>query len=156
MNLLDAAYHVVHDYPGGAQSLAPRMGKSASTLSHEVTATGTAKLGLLDAAKITDLTGDLRLLTAFAANAGQMLVPLPGAGALVSDDCMRGLAHSAVEFGELCQEVAGSLADGSISDNELGRIDAGCGELFAAIYAMRQALAARNAAGKPGPARRAA
>ena len=57
MNLLDAAYHVVHDYPGGAQSLAPRMFKSATTLSHEVAADGTAKLGLLETVWIPMLMG---------------------------------------------------------------------------------------------------
>jgi hypothetical protein len=148
MNILDAAYNVVHDYPGGSQSLAPRMGKSATTLSHEVAAIGTAKLGLLDAAKITHLTNDLRILAAFAANAGQMLVPLPNA-APMSDDCMLRLADTAKEFGELCREVAGDLVDGEISDNELGRIDRACGELIASVHAMREALARRNAAAKP-------
>lgn len=148
MNLLDASYNVVHDYPGGSNSLAPRMGKSATTLSHEVTSTGTAKLGLLDAAKITHLTGDLRILQAFAANAGQMLVPLPNV-APASDDCMLRLADTAREFGEMCAEVAGNLADGAITDNELARIDKECGELIASIHTLRESLEARNRAVKP-------
>lgn len=148
MNLLDAAYNVVHDYPGGSQSLAPRMGKSATTLSHEVTATGTAKLGLLDAAKITQLTGDLRVLAAFAANAGQMLVPLPTGPTTDADDCMVRLADTAREFGDLCREVAGDLADGSISDNELERIDTECGQLIASVHALRVALGTRHQADK--------
>jgi len=148
MNLLDAAYNVVHDYPGGSQSLAPRLGKSATTLSHEVSATGTAKLGLLDAEKITDLTGDLRILTAFATNAGQMLVPLPPATDLFSDDCMLRLGDAAREFGELCREVGTDLADGSISDNELDRVDTVSGKLIASLHALREALAAHNKADK--------
>ena len=33
MNILDAAYHTVHDYKGGANALAPRMGiKSPAVL----------------------------------------------------------------------------------------------------------------------------
>lgn len=59
MNPLDAAYNLVRDYPGGASSLAPRLDKNPSVLSHEVTATGSAKLGLLTAIKITELSGDL-------------------------------------------------------------------------------------------------
>lgn len=148
MNLLDAAYNVVHDYPGGAQSLAPRMGKSPTTLAHEVSATGAAKLGLLDAAKITHLTGDLRVLEAFAGNVGQMLVPLPFLVAVGSDDCMLALADTAKEFGELCREVAADLADGVISDNELKRIDKEMGLLIATVHALREALAARNQATK--------
>lgn len=148
MNLRDAAYHVVHDYPGGASSLAPRLGKSATYLSSEVAGTGTAKLGLLDAETITHLTGDLRILAAFAGNAGQMLVPLPLSGTLPQDDCMLRLADSAKGFGELCKEVAGDLADGDISDNELIRIDRECGQLIASLHALRGSLATRNQAGK--------
>lgn len=148
MNLLDAAYNTVHDYPGGSQSLAPRMGKSATSLSHEVTCTGTAKLGLLDAAKITMLTGDLRILQAFAANQGQMLVPLPHLEAM-SDDSMLRLADAAREFGEMCTAVASTLADGVITDNELERIDRESGELIASVHALRESLAARNRAAKP-------
>ena len=149
MNLLDAAYNVVHDYPGGSHSLAPRMGKSATTLSHEVAADGTAKLGLLDAAKITTLSGDLRILEAFATNCGQMLVPLPSAVDLQADDCMTRMAATVKEFGDLCTEVAADLQDATISDNELARVDRECGELIAAVHAMRMALARRNLAGKP-------
>lgn len=149
MNLRDAAYNLVHDYKGGAPSLAPRIGKSATTLSHEVAGEGTAKLGLLDAAKITDLSGDLRILEAWAVNAGQMLVPLPPEFELGSGDCMLRLADSAKEFGELCREVASDLVDGKITDNELGRIDRECGGLIASVHALREALARRNLASKP-------
>lgn len=34
MNLADAAYNTVHDYPGGASSLAPRLGMSSHMLSN--------------------------------------------------------------------------------------------------------------------------
>ena len=150
MNMLDSAYNVVHDYAGGAQSLAPRMGKSPTTLAHEVSGQGSAKLGLLDAAKITHLPGDLRILAAFAANAGQMLVPLPHVVDLASDDCMLRLADTAKEFGELCREVACDLSDGAITDNELGRIDRECGQLMASLHALRESLAVRNMATNAG------
>lgn len=156
MNLLDAAYNVVHDYKGGAASLAPRLGKGSTYLSAEVSATGTAKLGLVDAEKITHLTGDLRILVAFATNAGQMLVPLPQPGALVQDDCMLRLADSAKEFGELCSEVASDLSDGDINDNELARIDRECGQLIASVHALRESLAVRNETGKAKRASRPA
>jgi hypothetical protein len=131
------------------------MGKSPTTLSHEVTATGTAKLGLLDAAKITDLSGDLRILSAWATNAGQMLVPLPDAARTGTDDCMLRLADTAREFGELCKEVAVDLADGSISDNELTRIDKDCGQLISSLHTLRASLSRRNQDGKPAPLRAA-
>ena len=149
MNLLDAAYALVHEYPGGSESLAPRVGKNATTLSHEVLGTGAAKLGLLTAETMTIFSGDLRILQEFAANCEQMVVPLPKLDPGQSDDCMLRLAATAHEFGKLCTEVAGDLVDGQISDNELARIDRECGRLIASVHSMRKALAQRNQAGKP-------
>lgn len=148
MNTRDAAYHTVHDYPGGCASLAPRMGKSPTTLAHEVSGQGAAKFGLLDAAKLMDMTGDLRILMAMATSAGQMLVPLPTVDVRSSDDCMQRLAGTVQEFGDLCREVAVDLADGTISDNELARIDKECGQLIASVHALRESLAHRNQACK--------
>lgn len=149
MSLRDAAFNTVHDYPGGSVSLAPRLGKSPTSLSHELTGTGTAKLGLLDAEKIILLTGDLRILEAMATDCGQMLVPLPAATILMDDDCMLRLADTAREFGELCKEVGGDLADGKISDNELKRFEKERSELIASLHALSESLARRNAESKP-------
>lgn len=148
MHLRDVAFNVVHDSPGGAVSLAPRLGKSHTTLAHELNGTGIAKLGLIDAEKITLLLGDMRILEAFATNCGQMLVPLPAASVLAGDDCMLRLTDSVKEFADVCKEVAGDLADGTISDNELRRIDRECGELIASVHALRESLARRNVQGR--------
>lgn len=149
MDLRDVAANVVHDYPGGAPSLAPRIGKNPTTLAHEVHGTGAAKLGLLDAEKITQRSGDLRILAAFALNCGQMLIPLPAVPEGEPDDCMSKLADTAREFGDLCGEVATSLSDGTISDNELARIDRESSQLIASLGTLREALSRRNQAGKP-------
>lgn len=150
MDLRDVAANVVHDYPGGAPSLAPRMGKNATTLAHELHGTGAAKLGLLDAEKITLRTGDRRILEAFALNCGCALVELP-----VEDDvpstpegCMARLAATVREFGDVCAVVSADLSDGHISDNELSRIDKECGDLIASVRHLREALASRNHAAK--------
>lgn len=151
MHLRDVAFNVVHEYPGGAPSLAPRMGRNPTTLAHELNGTGVAKLGLLDAEKITHITGDLRILEAFARNAGQMLLPLPEA--LMpedEEDCMMRLAEAAKAFGVLCKEVATDLADTKITDNELKRIDRDCSILIADLRGLRKALAKLNAASKVG------
>lgn len=149
MDLMDAAYGLVHRYPGGAASLGPRIGKNATTLSHEVKGTGDAKLGLRTAKAMTDLSGDLAILQAWATDAGQMLVPLPAQRGADTDDCMLRMAAMAEGFGKLCTEVASDLSDGQISDNELHRIDQSAGHMIAAIHALREALARRNQAGKP-------
>lgn len=148
MNIIDAAFNVVSDHPGGASALGPRIGKRGESLSHELKGTGTAKFGLLDAEKITMMTGDLRILQVFAANCGQMVVPLPEFMPN-SSGCMARLADTAREYGELCTEVAKDLADGQISDNELARIDRETGELIAALHALRSSLLDINQAAKP-------
>jgi hypothetical protein len=150
-SVLDAAYNVVHDYPGGAASLAPRVGKSASTLTQEVNGTPQAKFGLADAVKVTQRTGDLRILLAFAAACGQMLVPLPGAADVEGDDCMRAAGEASREFAELMAEVIAVRADGRTTDNELDRVTRGAGELMRAVHHLTAAFVASNAQGRPAP-----
>lgn len=150
MTPLDAAYHVVHDHPGGATALAPRMGKSNVTLCQELTATGTAKLGLMDALKITHLTGDYRILYAFAESCGHMAVPLPHVDGLPDPDLMRALADSSRDFADLCREVCDAAADGRISDNEMRRVELARASLMAHLAALGEAVRAINESGKPG------
>ncbi len=148
MDLRDVAANVVHDYAGGALSLAPRIGKNATTLAHEVHGTGAAKLGLLDAEKITLRTGDMRILEAFALNCGQMLVALPTGFDASPDDCMARLTTAVSEFGDVCTIVSKDLGKKAISDNKLALIDKECGELIASVRALRTALASRNTSSK--------
>jgi len=150
MQLLDAAYHAIHDYPGGAPSLAPRMGKSPHTLNHEVTASGSAKLGLVDAAKICQLTNDYRILHAFAESCGHVCIPMPDGGMVPNaEGVLTQLAETSREFSELCAEVCVSAADGRITDNELDRISRERMELISALARLGEAVLALNRAGKP-------
>lgn len=149
MTPLDAAYHVVHDYPGGATALAARLGKRNVTLCQELTATGSAKLGLMDALKITHLTGDYRILHAFAEACGHMVVPLPSIDA-PNADLLRVLADSSRDFAQLCREVCDAAADGRISDNEMRRVELARASLMAHLAALGEAVRAINESGKPG------
>jgi hypothetical protein len=151
--VLDAAYNVVHDYPGGAPSLAPRIGKNATTLAHECNGTGAAKLGLADAVKLTQRSGDMRILLAFATACGQMCLPLPETLSGSADDCMQALAASSREFAELMNEVLQARSDGHTSDNELDNVLRGGGELIRAIHGLQAAFIASNSAGKPPASR---
>lgn len=83
---------------------------------------GTAKFGLEAAVKIPQLTGDLRILFAFAESVGQMCVPL-SSQVDTSDDVLLALGEASREFADLCREVCSDMADGEINDNELGRIE---------------------------------
>jgi hypothetical protein len=98
---------------------------------------------------VTDFSGDLEILQAWATHAGQMLVPLPTLEQQAGDCCLQRLASAAKEFGEFMSEVSLTLADGKVSDNELGRIEREVGEMFATVHATLEALRQRNQAGKP-------
>ena len=135
MNILDAAYHLAHDYPGGAEALALRMGKQAGRLSHELTATGTAKLGLVDALKMSQLTGDYRVVHAFAAACGGMFVPLPQPDEVVTE-ALADVATCVKEFGELVTAFCTAVADGKVSRNELRRIEVEAGDALNAIHQL--------------------
>lgn len=148
MDVSMAAFRLVHDWPGGANALGPVVGKSGATLSHEVSPSyPTAKLGLLDAVKLSGWTGDRQVLNAFAAELGCMVVPLaasvPGA-----ESAAARIATLAREFGELMGACAAGLADGQISDNERERIEREGGELLGAVQAVLAEVRAINTAGK--------
>ena len=63
MNIIDAAYHTVHDYPGGATALALRLGiKSPAVLNSKVNPnTDTHHITLVEAIKIMAIP----MITAF-------------------------------------------------------------------------------------------
>jgi hypothetical protein len=149
MNILDAAYNLVHDYPGGSDSLAPRIGKKPSTLNHEVAGDGTAKFGLVDAVKATRLSGDFRILYAFAEDCQHMCIPLPRTDGTPTSSILADLAKSSERFAELCNEVISGAADGDISDNELDRIQRARAELLTHLAQLGQAAIQLNQASKP-------
>jgi hypothetical protein len=153
-NVLDAAFNLVHDYPGGATSLAPRLKRNATTLSHEVKATGTAKLGLVDAVKMSVLSNDRQILNAFAAECGCFVLPLPTVD--MGMDAFHGLADAAQEFGKWVASVADAAADGRVTANELARVDQEVAELFARAQSVRATLATLHEASKPAHIRVAA
>jgi hypothetical protein len=148
--LLDAFHQLVHKtYPGGAEALAPRLGKRPTTLSHEVRppAGSTAKLGLLDALEIMELT-DSTPMQLMCAHFGGMFVPLPqqGEGGEVTASYLVRLAK---EFGDAIATISDRSSDGHISDNDARDIQRECLELMAAINATLHHIQARNLAGKP-------
>lgn len=149
MNPIDAAYGLVRDYPGGSESLAPRVGKNATTLSHEVSRTGHAKLGLETAVDITMLSGDLRILRAFATTCGQMLLPLP-AGTIKHLECVKRLGVVLANAGCVVRETTEGMEDSCITGNERDRIQRACAELISGTSALMAAVNALHAAGQPG------
>lgn len=151
MNSLDAARYLMRAYPGGADSLAPRLDKSATTLRHEVAAHGAYKLGLLDAEAMTQMAAEqhvpnaLAILHSVAANCGAMVIALPD-GHATSEATYEALAAAAKSFAEFVAVAAQAPADGRVTGNELRDVDRELGALIACAHRVRGGLAAMHAA----------
>ena len=154
MNLRDAAYHLVHDYAGGANSPAPRLDMNSTYLSAQVSCTGTAKLGLLDASKLTHLTGDHRILHAFAAEHNCTVRRLPDVDDAVS--AYQELAETAGGFGSFFASAVDAMKDSKVTANELAQVDRELASMIAVALRLRRALAAVHEAGKPSHLKAAA
>lgn len=155
VDVMDAARNVVEDYPGGAVALAPRVSKTPATLSHEVHESGFAKLGLRTAVKITKRTRDLRILNAFAADCGCMVLPLPSALAVEGSDSMALVSKLAGEFNDVVQAYVKAMADGKVKGNELHDIRRQWGELQVAGQRLVAHAEALHEAGRPAHLRAA-
>jgi hypothetical protein len=149
LSVLDAAFNVAHDFkPGGASGLARAMDCNPTTLSHEIKATAGAKLGLATAVKMTVRSGDMRILNAFAAECGAMVVLLPESLDAGSNRNMQDLAAMAKEFGDVVQAAAGAL-DQDTTFNELVEVRRQWSELLVVGQRMMSGIEARYEASKP-------
>lgn len=123
MNVADAAYNTVHDYPGGSPSLAPRMGISAQVLTNKVSLTQNHnKLTLDESVKLQAVTGDLRILHAMAAALGCVCVPAADFSNTGDMDLLDGFMSVIRELGELSAEFQADWSDGRITMQEFERI----------------------------------
>ena len=162
MNVADACFHTIHDYPGGAEALGPRLGKRGTSLSHEVQPRSPAdiaamqeagrtvpKFSVLDAERVMKMTkelgrADLRILTALATSMGCMVLQLPDMDA---DElpAAADVAKVAREFGALMGRVAQTLADGKVTDNELAEVERQSGLLIASMQHLLAGMGRMNA-----------
>lgn len=125
MNVDDAAYAVVHDYPGGADALAARMNKSAAVLCSKVRPNCTTHhLTLREAQDITALTDDPRILEAFARDTGRIVLKMPtDADDQVSDMAVLELvARVWMGQGHLGSAVHHALTDSRLTPTEYEQI----------------------------------
>jgi hypothetical protein len=149
MDVLTAAQNVAEDFKGGARALALAIDRNPVTFSHEVSETGTAKLGLRTAVKMTIRSKDPRILNAFAAECGYMVLPLPEGMAVEGDEAMQLMAKAVAEFNDVAQEYLSGGADGEWTGNELSRLERQHGELVAASQRLVAHARAKHEAAKP-------
>lgn len=120
MNVADAAYCVVHDYPGGAESLSPRIGVGAAVLRSKVNPNCTTHhLTLAEADRIMGVTGDLRILHALAASHGQVVIAPTKGGDCCDMAVLESVAAVWATHGTLGQAVHHALADGHLTQAEM-------------------------------------
>ncbi|HEL3748648.1 TPA: phage regulatory CII family protein [Stenotrophomonas maltophilia] len=146
MNVLDAAYDTVHDYPGGAGPLAERLTRlnkdgervpmSEAVLNSKVNPNTTSHhLTLAEADRLMGLTGDYRILHALAGTHGFVVqrVEAPETGSII-----HALLVAAAAKGDLAETIAQVMADNRITGNESGRVSRDVMRVIAALVQVSQ------------------
>jgi len=145
MNTTDAAYHTVHDYPGGSESLGPRVGISSAVLRNKVNVRTPREekrhhLTFEEAQRIVAFTGDTRMLQAWAHAEGYLLVKAPD-GATESDmSVLESVTGSVMEHGGFIGSIHASLVDGHLSPDEMNGIEAAAKKAMTAIVTLLNRL----------------
>lgn len=147
---MDAAFNVVHDYPGGAAALSERLGKGRPALSHEVKGDGSAKLGLKDAVKVSILTGDTRIAQAFAQAVGGVFVPGASAAAGLAEGDLEAVARTMREVSEAVAVFCEAMGDGRVTENELKLLEGEVLQGVGCLTALGARARAAHEAGRPG------
>ena len=140
MNIIDAAYHTVHDYPGGATALAPRLGiKSPVVLNSKVNPnTDTHHITLVEAIKIMAITNDYRILQSMNAHLGKVAIDLPQIPEC-RDTALTDLVLSfGMQGGDVYTLFKTMMADGRITRGEAV-------DLSKVIHKLHEILAELNA-----------
>jgi hypothetical protein len=124
MNTADAAYNTVHDYKGGSESLGPRVGISPAVLRNKVNQNNeTHHLTFVEAQRVASMTGDFRMLRAWAHQEGFMLIKAPEADRSDSDmSVLEQVVQLSVETGHFMQTINTALADGKVDPKEIQAI----------------------------------
>lgn len=124
MDVMDAAYDTVHDYPGGSESLAPRVGIGARVLRNKVDPKcETHHLTLNEARRIMARTNDHRMLAALNEEFGYLppIPCVPFAG--VSDKALlETFTNLMARLGEFSQEFHSAIADGRVTQIEINEM----------------------------------
>lgn len=131
MNVLDAAYHTAHDFPGGIPALAQRMGgASAHVLNKKVhPQIDTHRLTLEESVKMQAITGDCRILQSMAFALNHVAIPLPESPVGSDMSLLDGFLEVLEELGIFAQDFRQSWADGRITKEEFEKLKADTNEI---------------------------
>ncbi len=125
MNITTAADLTVHDYKGGSEALGAVIGMSPAVLRNKVNPNNTTHhLTLAEADRIVRMTGDVRILAAFAHGNGYLLVKAPDSCGDSDISVLEQVASLMVAHGTFGREVYDALADGGVDQEEVARVTA--------------------------------
>lgn len=148
-NVLDAAFHTAHDFPGGVPALAHRMGKvSPNVLNKKVDPRlESHHLRLDESVKMQAISGDFRILQAMAFSLNHVAIQM-----IDMEDCsdmaiLDGFFDLMDAEGKFAATFKKAWADGSISKDDLDAIKAKSAEVqgrLAMIVARTAEMAERS------------
>lgn len=151
MDIIDAAYKTVHEYPhGGSAALAARMGfKSVALLNNKVNKTATAHhLRLDEAVSIMELTGDHAIVHAIAYRLGGVYCEVNTVEPQKEDLIMTALSASA-SSGNVIQELHHALEDGQISCEQRNTLLAKIQDAQSVLQSLAQSVKDKHAIDNP-------
>lgn len=141
MNPRDAFYHLVHDYPGGAPALAPRLGMNLHTLEKKADpACTTHKPALMEVIAAEQLTGDHRPFHAHADALGYLVLRRPALDHVALPDLLREVTRFSKELGEALESMHKALADGRVTENEIRAFEKQVADIAPAAAALSERM----------------
>ena len=149
----DALRQMAKAYPGGYESLAPRVGKTPEVLRKELSGDPKFKLGLSTSLLISELCIEVKSAHCFdfvnaAAADGGGFVRLPVVEMAAPVCVHRSISSVTTELSHVVTATLDGDADGHISDNDMASIGKEIADARAALQQLEQAIEAKHAAGK--------
>jgi hypothetical protein len=147
MNMLDAAHLIGHEYPGGAKTLAERLGINQVVFNSKLNPnTTTHHLTLIEALRMQQIADRFDVLHAMADELGFVCIRKP----MIGDDCVTlSITRTCAEFGDFMREVNETLQDNNVTANELREVQKELLELIAASTALNRLLEAKQRGSRP-------
>lgn len=143
MNITDSAYATAHDYGGGTESLAPRLGMSGAILRGKVNPKDSShKLTLAEAQRMMVISEDHRILHSMSDELGYICVPMPTFTNSSDMDLLDSFISVTKELGEFSAEFQRGWANGRIESDELERLRKEFYEMQQAGLALMQRIEA--------------
>lgn len=136
MNVDNAASALVRKH--GANEIAEALGMSVALINAKLNPNNPRNvLTLHDAMRMTDISGDLRILQAWATAENCRVVPV---GATDAGSLMSTLLEQNVHEGDFSRVLGDALADSKISANEMRDIERAAGNLQAGLMSLLRQL----------------